>query len=53
MILPVFELDDIYRSAAPEAQGDFGFSPFCVFFTFPRRSVVAPPSQGRCDRAPF
>jgi hypothetical protein len=23
MILPVFELDDIYRSAAPEAQGDW------------------------------
>src|SRR5216684_1640484 len=36
MILPVFELDDIYRSAAPEAQGG-------DFFTFPRRSVVAPP----------
>jgi hypothetical protein len=29
MILPVFELDDIYRSAAPEAQG--GISPFRVF----------------------
>jgi len=29
MILPVFELDDIYRSAAPEAQGGI-FSPFRV-----------------------
>src|SRR5216684_3756640 len=32
MILPVFELDDIYRSAAPEAQG--GISPFRVFHLF-------------------
>src|SRR6266851_3245693 len=30
MILSVFELDDIYRSAAPEAQGGI-FSPFRVF----------------------
>src|SRR5216684_515790 len=45
MILPVFELDDIYRSAAPEAQGGI-FSPFRVFHLSPRRSVVAPPFAG-------
>src|SRR5713226_9276201 len=51
MILPVFELDDIYRSAAPEAQGGI-FSPFRVFrlsafFAFPRFSPfrVAPLSR--------